>query len=234
MTQTNRVRGKRPLIENNCLENRCANNVYIGDNVHASRDFTPKNCSDVPGVSFPAVRVRCRVQANERLRPAHEAACAAGPLTAAVHTRLRVKKMLAAAHGQLPEVQATLHFKMAMVAEREGWPGDYIGSQGRSLRNRQRGRARRDQPKQCRSQPSHSVVLSGMRFGQTRTISRASLFFKDTPCSVLLHAKRDIRPLPRPPQNRQRLRYLSKRDSYDRTIRSRRRKYRTRTAARRA
>jgi hypothetical protein len=33
--------------------------------------------------------------------------------------------MLAAAHGQLPEVQAALHFKMATVAEREGWPGDY-------------------------------------------------------------------------------------------------------------
>ena len=95
-------------------------------------------------------------------------------------------------------------------------------------------RARKDQSKQCRSQPSHSVVLSGMRSGQTRTISCASLFFKDTPCSVLRHAKRDIRLLPRPPQNRQRLRCLSKRDCYDRTIRSRRRKYSTRTAAPRA
>jgi len=42
--------GKRsPNIENNCPENRCANDVYMGDNVHASRDSTPKNCSDVPG-----------------------------------------------------------------------------------------------------------------------------------------------------------------------------------------
>jgi len=40
--------------------------------------------------------------------------------------------MLGTAYGQSPE--AALHFKMAMVAEREGWPGDYVGSQGRSLR----------------------------------------------------------------------------------------------------
>ena len=234
MTQVNRVRGKRPRIENNCLENRCANDVYMGDNVHASRDFTPKNCSDVPGVTCLAVRVRRRVQAKERPRPAYEAACAASPAHGGRLYEIACGKCWPRPMAGCRRCRRHCISRWRCSPSAKAGQATIVGSQGRSLRNRQRGRTRKDQPKQCRSQPSHSVVLSGIRFGQTRTISRASLFFKDTPCSVLLHAKRDIRPLPRPPQNRQRLRCLSKRDCYDRTIRSRRRKYSTRTAAPRA
>src|SRR6266851_4371823 len=51
---------------------------------------------------------------------------------------------------------------------------------------------------------------------------------------VFLQAKRDIRPLPKPSQNRQRPRRLSKLEYRDRTIRPRRRRYRRARAARRA